>query len=138
MSKKFRITVDGQLYNVTVEDDLDTSHSSVLTKGETVVSIPTATPSMVSPATTTTSAQSIAAQTVLPAGTGTIPSPLGGVIKEIKITVGQRINAGDIIAVLEAMKMNTNVFSNLSGKVTTIHVKVGDTVDSGQTLVSVG
>jgi len=48
------------------------------------------------------------------------------------------VKEGDQVVVLEAMKMLTGVFANHAGTVTAIHVKPGDTIDSGQAVISIG
>jgi oxaloacetate decarboxylase alpha subunit len=70
-------------------------------------------------------------------GEGTpIPAPLAGTIIKPCVTVGQAVNNGDLIVILEAMKMETEVRANRSGTVTTLHVKPGDSVSVGDPLVS--
>jgi len=49
--------------------------------------------------------------------------------------VGATVAEGDALIILEAMKMNTTVSSPVAGKITSIHVKSGDTVEEGQLLV---
>ncbi|KAF0119096.1 MAG: biotin/lipoyl attachment domain-containing protein [Rhodospirillaceae bacterium] len=130
MLKKFKITVDGKPYSVSVEDVTDGSAPAVV---PTVT--PTAIVAMVAPVALAPAAVAPAAKS---AGAGDIPSPLGGVVKEVKVTVGQAVNEGDLVVVLEAMKMKTNVFSNITGKVSAVHITPGDAVDSGQALISIG
>ena len=126
MLKKFKITVDGKPYSVSVED---------VTEGDApaVVVAPTVTPAVA----VTLPVASAPAPAAKSAGAGDVPSPLGGVVKEVKVTVGQAVNEGDLVVVLEAMKMKTNVFSQITGKVSAIHVTPGGAVDTGQALISI-
>ena len=69
--------------------------------------------------------------------TGDIRSPLKGVVNEIPVSEGDEVSAGQVLIVLEAMKMLNNVLSDISGKVTEILVSPGDEVDVGEPLVVV-
>ncbi len=80
--------------------------------------------------------QSPAAESKLSVAVGTIDAPLAGNIYKIKITKGQQVSAGDVIMVLEAMKMETDVRATTSGTVAEILVKEGDAVKVGAPLVS--
>lgn len=57
-----------------------------------------------------------------------VKAPLPGVITSIEVEVGQEVNAGDTVVVLEAMKMANNIEAEKSGKVTAICVKQGENV----------
>jgi len=69
------------------------------------------------------------------AGAYAAKAPLPGTINDIKVSVGQEIKDGDTLVVLEAMKMENNIDSERSGKVTEIRVAKGDTVMEGAILV---
>ncbi len=62
--------------------------------------------------------------------------PINGVMVEIFAKVGSTIKEKDIVASIEAMKMKTSVYSNQFGIVKTIDVKVGDTVENGQVILT--
>ncbi|MBP5339619.1 MAG: biotin/lipoyl-binding protein [Prevotella sp.] len=64
-----------------------------------------------------------------------IKAPLPGVITEIKVAVGDEVQAGDTVIVLEAMKMANALQAEKAGKVTAICVKVGETVMEDDALV---
>ena len=66
---------------------------------------------------------------------GALKSPLPGVITDILVEVGQEVQAGDNVIVLEAMKMANNLQAEKSGKVTAICVKVGQSVMEDEALV---
>ena len=65
----------------------------------------------------------------------TVDAPLPGTIKQVLVSVGQEIAAGDTVVVMEAMKMENNITAEFGGKVTAVKVAVGDQVQSGQALV---
>jgi biotin carboxyl carrier protein len=54
----------------------------------------------------------------------------------VKVAVGDSVNQGDPVIVIEAMKMNTNVASPTTGKVTSVNVKPGDNVKQSQVLMT--
>jgi methylmalonyl-CoA carboxyltransferase small subunit len=62
-------------------------------------------------------------------------SPVSGIVVKMAAQVGQTLQAGDILLVLEAMKMETNITAPVAGKIATIAVKQGDSVQGGQLLV---
>ncbi|MTW22390.1 sodium-extruding oxaloacetate decarboxylase subunit alpha [Allochromatium palmeri] len=68
----------------------------------------------------------------------TIESPLAGNIVKIPVGVGQMVNAGDVVVILEAMKMETEVRAPTAGRVTEIRVKEGDAVALGAPLIALG
>lgn len=70
--------------------------------------------------------------------TGSIKSPLPGVILDVHIKVGDMVKRGQKILVLEAMKMENNIDSDKEGRVTDIKVKKGDNVLEGDVLVVIG
>jgi methylmalonyl-CoA carboxyltransferase 1.3S subunit len=62
-------------------------------------------------------------------------SPISGIVVRIAAQVGQQIQVGDGVLVLEAMKMETDITAPVAGKVRAINVSVGDSVRGGQILV---
>ena len=79
------------------------------------------------------------AQPAAPAGAGTpIKAPLPGTVTDIKVSVGQQVNVGDVVLVLEAMKMQNNIEAEYAGTVTSITVKPGETVMEGSVLLTIG
>ena len=66
-----------------------------------------------------------------------VVAPLPGTINEIKVKVGDKVNAGDTVVVLEAMKMQNNIDAETSGTIASINVNKGDAVMEGDTLVTI-
>ena len=66
----------------------------------------------------------------------TLNSPLAGNIFKIEIDEGEHVNAGDVVIVMEAMKMETEIRAINAGTITAIHVKEGDAVSVGDPLIS--
>ena len=67
----------------------------------------------------------------------TATAPLPGVIVSIDVTVGQAISKGQCLCVLEAMKMENNIESEVAGTVSAIHIKEGDSVLEGAPLITI-
>ena len=108
--KQLRITVAGQTFDVTVE-----------TVGGTA-------PVALAPA-------PVAAA---PAGGEKVTSPMPGTILSVNVSNGASVKKGDVLFILEAMKMNTVIYAPANGTVTSFAVKPGDTVTEGQTLAYIG
>ena len=66
-----------------------------------------------------------------------LPAPLAGNIFKVNVDVGDSVAAGDVIVILEAMKMETEVRASSDGNVASVDVKVGDIVAVGDTLITV-
>ena len=66
-----------------------------------------------------------------------VVAPLPGTINEIKVKVGDKVNAGDTVVILEAMKMQNNIEAETTGTITSINVNKGDAVMEGDTLVTI-
>lgn len=131
---KMLITVNGNQYEVDVEvlDDA----------GQVAAPAPTASaaPAAAAAAPAAAPAQP-AAPTAAPtpapaaAGGGEVPSPIAGNVLEVKVKPGDQVQANDVLLVLEAMKMESNVVSPQAGTVGEVLVKAGDSVTQGQGLV---
>ena len=86
-----------------------------------------------------TATETPAAQPAAAAGAGhAIKAPLPGTITDIRVELGQQVNAGDVVLVLEAMKMQNNIEAETTGKIVSILVKPGDTVMEGSVLLTIG
>ena len=85
------------------------------------------------------SSASVASTSSAPtAGAGKpVVAPLPGTINEIKVKVGDKVNAGDTVVILEAMKMQNSIEAETSGTITSINVNKGDAVMEGDTLVTI-
>lgn len=77
-------------------------------------------------------------QTPVANGSGSITAPMAGSILDVKVKVGDVINKGDVVIVLEAMKLENDVVSQISGKVTSINVSKGSSVKLGDVMIVIG
>ena len=64
-----------------------------------------------------------------------VVAPLPGTINDIKVKVGDKVNVGDTVVILEAMKMQNNIEAESAGTIASINVNKGDAVMEGDTLV---
>lgn len=138
MERKFRITVEGRQYNVTVEDLSDLSSVSY-SEPVGAVAPPSFNHSFAPGVSASAAVPARAAAKIVRAAVeaGDIASPLNGVVESVPVSVGQEISEGDCVLVVEAMKMKTPITSGWSGKVAAILVKAGDGVEAGQVVVKV-
>ena len=80
-----------------------------------------------------------AADKPMAAGTGSpVKAPLPGTIIDLKVNVGDKVNIGDVVLVLEAMKMQNNIESEFAGTVTSVTIKQGESVMEGAVLMTIG
>ena len=122
-----RITVAGKAYDVTVEKigGDEPAHPAPVTRSA-------------APARATAATPAPAPAAHAPAADGDAVSPLAGIVQAVEVAVGANVNEGDLIITLEAMKMYTAINALSSGTVSAIHVKVGDAVEEGQSLYTIG
>jgi biotin carboxyl carrier protein len=127
--KKLLITVNGKRYEVDVEVVSDDDTSDQLPPFRPPVRT---VDSYITPPTApipTKSRPSAADKKAL-------TSPINGVVLEIPVKEGQEVKENDILFVLEAMKMKTNISSPRTGKIKAIKVKVADRIEAGQSLLT--
>lgn len=123
-----KVKVNGISFEVELQQPINPAHAITRPK--------VATPQPAAPRPVAAPAQP---QPAAPAGAGMpTKSPLPGTITSINVTVGQKVNEGDTILVLEAMKMQNNIEAENSGTITSILVKPGDAVMEGSVLVTIG
>jgi len=126
---KLKITVHGVAYEVDVE---------VLDAGEGFPQVPHVRPRSSGQGATAPQPRKgpkPAASTASTGEGGSVTSPIAGTIIEIKCKTGDQVEKGQILLVIEAMKMKTSIAAPTSGTVKEIPVGVGDSVRENQTLV---
>lgn len=114
--KTYTITVNGNVYNVTVEEGT--------TAG--VVSAPKAAAAAPAPAAAPAASK----------GSIKVEAPMSGKILGVKASVGQAVKKGDVIVVLEAMKMENDIVAPEDGTVASIDVTAGQQVESGAAIAT--
>lgn len=129
--KQFRISVNGNAYDVQVEE-LGGAAAPAASAPAAPVSTPAA-PAPVTPAASTVPAAASAAPV---AGAETINAPMPGTVVNVQVKVGSAVTKGQVLLVLEAMKMENEIMSPRDGVVAGVHVNKGESVDSGKLLIS--
>lgn len=127
---KYKVTLNNRVYEVEVEQ----GEAMLVNEYELAapaVAAPAAAPVAVAPAAATAAAPAAGA---LAAGE-VITSPMPGNILKINVTQGQKVNEGDVLIVLEAMKMENEISATKSGTVAQINVTKGAVVETGTPLV---
>ena len=71
------------------------------------------------------------------AGTTPVNSPMPGTILDVKVAVGQAVKEGDLVCILEAMKMENEIYAPCAGSIAQVLVTKGQSVDTGTPLVSI-
>ncbi len=127
--KKLKITLNGKSYEVDVEI-LQDDDAATMPFFPTPQAAPIAPPPAAAPA--------AAAPKAAPAagGDNSLTSPMNGVVLEVPVKVGDTVKSGQVVIVLEAMKMKTNVSSPKDGKIASVNVSPNDSVESGQVLLT--
>ena len=123
--KNLRITVNGVTYDVQIEE-VNGGAAPVAVAPVAAAVAPAPAPAAPAPA----------AAPAAPADAKPIPSPMPGTILAVNVTAGQAVKSGDVLVILEAMKMENEIKAPADGTVATVNVEKGATVDSGQTLVT--
>ena len=136
--KEYRYTIDGNKYEVAINEVNDTTAKVTVNGAEYTVEwekpveekpVVKVQPVAAKPA--TTAATPAAAPAAAPVNGHAIKTPLPGVIIDVKVNVGDTVKKGDTVVVLEAMKMENNINADRDGKVTAVQVAKGDTVADG-------
>lgn len=70
-------------------------------------------------------------------GAGTVVSPMPGTVLDVRVKEGDAVSVGQVVIILEAMKMETEIVSEVAGSVAAVRVKKGDAVDTDTVLVEV-
>lgn len=118
---QLKVTVNGEVFDVSVEVE----EAPKPTLGSIVIGATSAAAPVASPASAGTSG----------GGANSIKAPLSGTVARILVEAGQEISAGDVLVVLEAMKMETEITAPSDGKVAAIVVSPGDQVPGGAVLI---
>jgi len=120
--KNYKVIVNGTAYEVAVEEISAADVKTVAAAPAPVAEAPAAPAPVAAPA---------------PAGGQQVTAPMPGTILDVKVTEGQAVKEGDLIAILEAMKMENEIFAPCDGTVAGLAVSKGASVDSGALICSI-
>ena len=124
--KNYTITVNGNVYEVTVEESFTGAASAPKAAAPAPKAAPAAAP------------KAAPAPAAAPAAAGSVAvtAPMPGKILGVKASAGQAVKRGQVLLILEAMKMENEIVAPQDGTVATINVAVGDSVEPGATLAT--
>ena len=129
---KYKVTLNGRTYEVEVE----AGKAMLLDEYEAIApSAPAAAPAAAPVAAAPAAAP--AAPAVTAAGQA-VNAPMPGTILKVAVTAGQAVKEGELLVVLEAMKMENEIFAPKAGTVAQVLVNKGSSVDTGAALVVIG
>ena len=135
MIMKYKVTLNGRTYEVEVEA------GKAILLDEYVAISPMSTPApapVAAPVEAAPAAPAPAAAPAAPVDGQAVEAPMPGNILKVNVSVGQSVGQGDVLVVLEAMKMENEIMAPKAGTVTQVVVTKGSTVDTGAPLVVIG
>lgn len=135
MQKRYNITVNGKSYTVDVEEIREAGAAAPAAAPKPAaqsVAAQKPQPAAVAPAKPTQ-----AAPAAVSAGANAVTAPMPGTILSVKVKTGDAVKRGDILVILEAMKMENEILAHMDGVVAGVHVAVGASVNTGDPLISI-
>ena len=130
--RKFNVNVNGTLYEVEV-DEIQAGAAAAPARKP----IPAAAPKAAAPKAAAPKAAP-ARPAAAPAGAETVKAPMPGNILEVRVKDGQSVQAGDVLFILEAMKMENEIMAPAAGTVSGVAVQKGSAVATGAVLCHIG
>jgi len=132
--KRFNVTVNGKAYDVAVEEVDGLAPVATAPIAAAPAPAVQAAPQVAAPA----PAKEPVPVASATAGEGTeISAPMPGIILDVKVSIGDVVKRGQAVVVLEAMKMENDIVATCDGKITSILVNKGDSVNSSDPLVTI-
>ena len=133
-----KVNVNGIPFEIEMQKPINAAKHPVLAATKRTPSVaPVEAPVAAAPA-AAKSAAPAAAQPAAAVSGNALKAPLPGTITAVNVKVGDTVSAGQVVIVLEAMKMQNNIEAEQAGTVTAIHVNAGDTVMEGSVLLTIG
>ena len=131
---KYKITLKGRTYEVEVE----AGQAMLLSEYEAIAPSAPAAPVAAAPVAAAPAAPAAAAAPAVTGAGEAVNAPMPGTILRVNVTQGQAVKEGDVLCVLEAMKMENEIMAPKSGTVTQVVVSKGASVNTGDALVVIG
>lgn len=135
--KNYRITVNGTAYDVAVEE-MGGTPAPVAATPVPVAAAPAPVAAPVAPAAAPApvAAPAPAASASQEEGSIVVSAPMPGKVISIKASVGAQVKKGEVVLILEAMKMENEIVAPEDGTVASINVSAGDAVEAGDTMIT--
>lgn len=138
--KQYKVTVNGQSYDVSVEEVSGTTSAAPRPVSPVVSAVPTpaANPAPVQEVKASAPSAAPAPIAVVSAplaGATSVKSPMPGTLMTFKVAVGQDVKRGEVLLILEAMKMENEIVAPQAGKVVALRVASGASVNTGDPLI---
>ena len=134
--RKFNIKVNGKDYEVEVEELSGGTAAPAYTPAPAAAAPQPAAAPAPAPAKAPEAPKAAPAPAAAPAGSTVIKAPMPGTILDIKVKVGDTVKSGDVLCILEAMKMENEIMAPQDGTVVAINTSKGSSVNNGDALVS--
>ena len=131
--KSYKITVNGKTYDVCVEENKEAKMAKAVAAPK--AEAPAAAPKAAAPAPAPAAAPAPKAAPVS-AGANDVTAPIAGKVLSVKAKVGDSVTEGQVLVVVEVMKMETEIMAPANGTVKAVNVAAGDAIEAGQLLVS--
>jgi biotin carboxyl carrier protein len=129
--RKFMINVNGKSYEVEVEEIREGATAQPAATPASPAAPKAETPAQVPPKAEAPKAKPVAA----PAGATTVSAPMPGTILDVKVKEGDDVKKGDVLIILEAMKMENEIMAPREGKVVSVAVSKGASVNSNDPMI---
>ena len=134
-----KVNVNGIPFEIEMQKPINAAKHPALANTKRSASAPAAPVAPVAAVPAQPAAKPQPAQPAATAGAGTpVKAPLPGTINAINVKVGDTVAVGDVVIILEAMKMQNNIEAENAGTVTSILVNQGDTVMEGAVMLTIG
>ena len=136
--RKFKVNVNGVAYNVEVAEEGVVAVAAPAAAPAPVAAAPAPVAAAPAPVAAALAPVAAAPAPVAAAGDTTMTAPMPGSVSKIVAKEGQTVKKGDVIIMLEAMKMQNEMASPVAGVVKSINVSVGESVKPGQIMAIIG